>query len=382
MTDAPLAWLADNASARQSAGLRRTLRARQPHEVLIDLASNDYLGLTRHPAVVAAGVDALRVWGAGSTASRLVVGSTALHASFEAALAEFIGCQAALVFSSGYLANLGAVTALIGDGDLIVSDALSHASLVDACRLSRARVVVTPHRDVASVDTALAAGQWRRALVVTDSVFSADGDLAPLGELHRVVRRHGAVLLIDDAHATGVVGPGGRGAVAAAGLTDKPDVVITTTLSKSLGSQGGAVLGSRALIAHLVDTARAFIFDTGLTPVAVATAAAALELVVADPALAQRARDNATRLHELAAAAGFETTVPAAAVVSVVIGQPEAALASADLMAAHGLRVGCFRPPSVPAGTSRLRLTARADLTDAEMALVGTGLRAVAAAIG
>jgi len=239
-------------------------------------------------------------------------------------------------------------------------------------------VVVAPHCDVAAVDSALATGGWRRALVLTDSVFSADGDLAPLAALHDVVRRHGALLLVDDAHATGVAGPAGRGAVAAAGLTDQPDVVITTTLSKSLGSQGGAVLGSRALIDHVIDTARAFIFDTALTPVAVATAAAALQLIIADPTLPRRVCDNAQRLHQLAVAAGLESTVPAAAVVSVLIGDPDAAVAAAGVMAVYGLRVGCFRPPSVPASTSRLRLTARADLTDAEIDMAGAGLRAVA----
>lgn len=380
MTRDPLGWLSTAAAQREAAGLRRRLKPRTPSESLIDLAGNDYLGLARHPAVVQAGIDALRRWGAGATASRLVVGTTSLHAAFESQLAEFVGAPAALVFSSGYLANVGAITALAGAGDLIVSDAYSHASLVDACRLSRARVVVTPHCDVAAVDAALADGGWRRALVVTDSVFSADGDLAPLRELHAVVRRHGAVLLIDDAHALGVVGAAGRGAGADAGLTNEPDVVITTTLSKSLGSQGGAVLGTTAVREHLIDTARSFIFDTGLAPVSVATAQAALQLIVADPAMPQRSRDNAGRLSSAAAALGFGTTAPAAAVVSVLIGAPEAALAAADMMAQNGVRVGCFRPPSVPAGSSRLRLTGRADLTAADIDQATAGLRTVAAA--
>ncbi len=376
----PLGWLAGHAAAREAAGLRRRLRPRSANEPLVDLASNDYLGLARHPAVVEAGAEALRTWGAGSTASRLVVGTTDLHAELEAGLAGFVGTPAALVFSSGYLANLGAVTALVGADDLIVSDEFCHASLVDACRLSRARVVVVPHRDVELVEEALAAGGWRRALVVTDSVFSADGDLAPLRHLHAVVRRRGAVLLVDDAHALGVVGAEGRGAVHADGLAGEPDVVITTTLSKSLGSQGGAVLGSQAVVDHLIDTARTFIFDTGLAPVSVATAYEALTLIEKEPELPHRARANALALSSLAAAEGLRTSVPAAAIVSVVIGEPDAAVAAAALMAQHGVRVGCFRPPSVPAGTSRLRLTARADLTDADMRLAADGLSAVAAA--
>lgn len=374
----PLDWLRSNAAEREHAGLRRILRPRGADDSLIDLASNDYLGLARHPLVAEAGVSALRTWGAGATSSRLVVGSTSLHAAFEEKLAQFVGAPAALVFSSGYLANLGAVTALVGAGDLIVSDASCHASLVDACRLSRARVVVTPHRDVAAVDAALAAGGWRRSLVVTDSVFSADGDLAPLTELHSVVRRRGSVLLIDDAHALGVVGEGGRGAVAEAGLAAEPDVVITTTMSKSLGSQGGAVLGAQEVVDHLIDTARPFIFDTGLAPVAAATAHAALQLLIGDPTLPQRARHNASRLWEFATAAGLRTTPPAAAIVPVIIGAPDAALEATAMMTGAGVRVGCFRPPSVPAGTSRLRLTARANLTEVELEQVSIGLQAVA----
>lgn len=375
----PLGWLADHAAAREAAGLRRRLRPRPPVEPVVDLASNDYLGLARHPQVAEAGVAALRTWGAGATASRLVVGTTSLHEAFEGTLAEFVGAPAALVFSSGYLANLGAVTALVGAGDLLVSDALCHASLVDACRLSRADVVVTPHRDVAAVDAALATGGWRRALVLTDSVFSADGDLAPVADLHSVVRGHGAILLVDDAHALGVVGPAGAGAVNAAGLAGEPDVVITTTLSKSLGSQGGVVLGSRAVIDHLIDTARSFIFDTGLAPVCVATAYQALRLLLADPSLPERAHSHALALCDLAAAAGLQSPQPAAAIVSVTIGESTAAVAAAALMADNGVRVGCFRPPSVPAGTSRLRLTARADVTDGDLLLAATGLHEVAA---
>jgi 8-amino-7-oxononanoate synthase len=377
----PLGWLREHAAGRESAGLRRVLRPRQIEEPLLDLAGNDYLGLARHPLVVEAGVTALRGWGAGATSSRLVVGSTQLHAAFEQELADFVGAPAALVFSSGYLANLGAVTSLVGDGDFIVSDALCHASLVDACRLTRAHVVVTPHADVAAVDAALSSGGWRRALVLTDSVFSADGDLAPLADLHGVVRRHGAVLLVDDAHALGVVGDEGRGAAHAAGLAAAPDVVVTTTMSKSLGSQGGAVLGSVALVEHLVDTARTFIFDTGLAPSCVATAQMALRLIARDPELPRRARSHAKSLSAIARDAGLRTTPPAAAIVSVLIGEPEAAVEAAAVMARNGVRVGCFRPPSVPAGTSRLRLTARADLTDDELLRAAIGLREVASTL-
>src|SRR6266542_1658924 len=189
--NAPFGWMVDFAHARDDAGLRRRLRPRASGDPLLDLASNDYLGLARHPAVVAAAAESALVWGAGSTGSRLVTGSTQLHAELEAALAGFVGTQAALAFSSGYLANLGVIASLTGPGALIVSDALNHASIVDACRLSRARVVVTPHRDVAAVEKALADRTEERAVVVTDAVFSVDGDLAPLGAIAEAARRQG-----------------------------------------------------------------------------------------------------------------------------------------------------------------------------------------------
>ena len=233
------------------------------------------------------GVAALRTWGAGSSGSRLVTGNTELHEGFEAALAGFVGAESALVFSSGYTANLGAVVALSGPGSLLVSDALTHASLVDACRLSRARVAVTPHRDVAAVERALASRDEERAVVITDSVFSADGVLAPLRRLHDVCRRHGALLIVDEAHGLGVRGTGGRGLLEEVGLAGAPDVVMTVTMSKALGSQGGAVLGPVAVRDHLIDAARPFIFDTGLAPAAVGAAWAALRVLMAEPWRAQ-----------------------------------------------------------------------------------------------
>ena len=292
----PLAWLDEVESQRRAAGLRRSLKARTAVPHAVDLASNDYLGLARHPAVIEGGVRALRTWGAGSTGSRLVTGNTELHEELEAALAGFTGVESALVFSSGYTANLGAVTALSGPGALVVSDAGVHASLVDACRLSRARVAITPHRDVDAVEAVLAGRDVERAVVVTDSVFSTDGALAPLRRLHEVCRRHRAVLLIDEAHGLGVRGEGGRGLVHETGLAGAPDVVITTTLSKALGSQGGAVLAPQAVRDHLIDTARPFIFDTGLAPAAVGAALAALDVLIAEPGRAATVRSHARAL--------------------------------------------------------------------------------------
>jgi 8-amino-7-oxononanoate synthase len=325
--------------------------------------------------VIDGGVSALRTWGAGSSGSRLVTGDTELHEGFEAALAAFVGAESALVFSSGYTANLGAVVALSGPGSLLVSDALTHASLVDACRLSRARVAVTPHRDVAAVEQALSSRDEQRAVVITDSVFSADGDLAPLRRLHDVCRRHGALLIVDEAHGLGVRGTGGRGLLEEVGLAGAPDVVMTVTMSKALGSQGGAVLGPVAVRDHLIDAARPFIFDTGLAPAAVGAAWAALRVLIAEP---WRPRDVLRYAAELARVCDVPE-VPESAVVSVILGAPEVALAAATASLERGVRVGCFRPPTVPAGTSRLRLTARASLSPEEMALAGTVLTEVLA---
>jgi 8-amino-7-oxononanoate synthase len=362
----PLAWLDEVEQQRRQAGLRRALRPRPPVSAELDLASNDYLGLSRHPDVIAGGVQALRTWGAGATGSRLVTGDTELHQELESALADFVGAEAGLVFSSGYTANLGAVVGLSGPRSLVVSDAYSHASLVDACRLSRARVVIAPHRDVDAVDAALASRDEERAVAVTDSVFSADGTLAPLGRLHEVCRRHRALLIVDEAHGLGVRGTGGRGLLHELGLAGAPDVVLTTTLSKSLGSQGGVVLGSAAVRAHLIDAARPFIFDTGLAPAAVGAALAALRLLAA-----QTWRPGAVLRHAAILAEICGVLIrPESAVVSVVLGDPEVALTAATACLDAGVRVGCFRPPTVPAGTSRLRLTARAslDADDLELA--------------
>ncbi|MEV0105460.1 8-amino-7-oxononanoate synthase [Nocardia sp. NPDC050799] len=369
MTSDPLAWLDDNAAARTTAGLRRRLRPRPAGAPGLDLASNDYLGLARHPEVIAGAVAAVHRWGAGSTGSRLVTGTTTDHELLETELAEFTGFAAGLVFASGYAANLGAVTALAGRGSLIVSDAGCHASLVDACRLSRARVEIAPHRDIGAVRRLLATRSEERALVLTDSVFSADGDLAPLAELHRVTRAHGAVLLVDEAHGLGVRGAGGRGLVHETGLAGEPDVVVTATLSKALAAQGGVVLGAGRVRAHLIDTARTMIFDTGLAPAAVGAARAALRILRRDPGLPHRVLDRAA---EIARVAGVPT--PDSAVVPVVLGDPRVAYEAAVACREQGLEVGCFRPPSVPEGTSRLRITARADLSAADVATIGAVL--------
>lgn len=350
------------AASRAQAGLTRTLRPRAPLTDVLDLASNDYLGLVSHPQVATAASEAATRWGAGAGASRLVTGNLQLHQKLEEHLAEFARQPRALVFSSGYLANLGVVTALADQDTLVVSDAHVHASLVDGCRLARARVQVVPHSDVAAVDAALAARSEPHALVLTESVYSVLGDAAPLAALAEVTQRRGGVLVVDEAHAIGVCGGEGRGLVEAVGLAGEPDVVVTLTLSKAFGSQGGAVLAAPEVIEHLVNTARPFIYDTGLNPPAAAAALAAVQLVQEQPERVIAVRACAAAL---AAAAGVAT--PAGAVLSVPAPSPEAAVAAAADLLDHDLRVGCFRPPSVPDGISRLRLTARATLTGGEL---------------
>ncbi|MFI8241649.1 8-amino-7-oxononanoate synthase [Streptomyces sp. NPDC085866] len=359
-------WIDEQAEARRRAGLVRTLRPRPADSPLLDLASNDYLGLAHHPEVVEGAARAARTWGGGSTGSRLVTGTTELHTELERELADFCGFEAALVFSSGYAANLAAVTALGPHGSLILSDAGNHASLIDGCRLARGTTQVVGHADPEAVDKALGT-HGGEAIVVSDTVFSVDGDAAPLAALAEACREHGAGLVVDDAHGLGVLGDGGRGAPHAAGLAGAADVVVTATLSKSLGSQGGVVLGPARVIDHLVNAARTFIFDTGLAPAAAGAALAALRLLRREPARADRARAVAAELHARLTAAGLEAVRPDAAVVSVRAPSPEQAVRWAADCRTAGLAVGCFRPPSVPDGISRLRLTARADLSGAEI---------------
>lgn len=354
------------ARLRARAGLTRRLRPRGADDRVVDLAGNDYLGLSGHPTVTAAAGAALTGYGLGATGSRLVRGSTDLHAELEAELAGWLGVAGTLVFSSGYLANLGAIRALVGPRTLLVSDAHNHASLIDGCRLAGAETVVTPHADVDAVAAALAAAPGRPAVVITESIFSVDGDLAPLAELHAVARRHGALLLVDEAHAVGVVGPAGSGAVPAAGLAGAPDVVVTATLSKSLGGAGGLVAAPAELIRHLVDTGRTFIYDTALPPAVAAGVLASVRLARSGDDLRAELAVRSDRLTRRLRAAGLPVTAPAGAVVAVPAPGPEAAVEWAARCLAQGVAVACFRPPSTPDSRSRLRLTVNVAIPQAD----------------
>jgi len=368
------AWLAAQAADRAGRGLTRRL-VHADREPLLDLAGNDYLGLARDPRVVAGAVAAAESYGAGAGASRLVSGTLSIHSELEQEMAAFTGFPSALAFSTGYHANLSVVQALADSDTLIVSDAHVHASLIDACRLARATVIVTPHNDVAAVARALAGRGQRRALVLAETIYSVLGDAAPVAELAGLVAASDAVLIADEAHALGVAGPGGRGLLAAQGLAGRPDVVATGTLSKSFGSQGGLVLGLPAVREQLVNRARPFIYDTGLAPAAAGAALAALRIIETDPELAGRVCRNAAILADAVGAAA-----PAGAVLSVSMPGPREALAAVQSAAEQGLRIGCFRPPSTPDGVSRLRLTAHAHHTDEQLTLAAKVLRLVVSA--
>lgn len=355
-------WLAVRAQQRARAGLTRDLVVREPDRPVVDLAGNDYLGLARDPRVTEAAADAARAYGGGAGASRLVTGTLAVHQRLEQTLAGWMGFGAALAMSTGYHANLAAVTALTDAETLIVSDAHVHASLIDACRLSRAKVSVVAHNDVEAVTTALRERSQPRAVVVVESIYSVLGDAAPLARLAEACSAYDAVLLVDEAHALGVCDEG-RGLLHEAGLAGHDDVVATVTMSKALGSQGGAVLGTPAVRDHLVNTARPFIYDTGLAPAAAGAALAALEIVAEEPQRVASVRECA----ELLARACRVEPVPGA-VLAVPMAGPQEAVDAVALAAEKGVLIGCFRPPSTPDGLSRLRLTAHAHLDRAELA--------------
>ncbi len=369
-------WLRGQLAARDEAGLRRVLRPRGADDGVIDLAGNDYLGLSLHEEVRRAAAEAASTWGAGAGASRLVTGTLDLHAALEQELAEFTGQPAGLVFSTGYHANLSAVTALADKHALIVSDGHIHASLIDAARLARSEIRVTPHNDVPAVAEVLAearaADPERLIRGLAESIYSVLGDAAPLLELAELAGRFGAMLIVDEAHGLGVKGVGGHGLVRELGLAGLPHVMVTATLSKALGAQGGVVLGSELLVEHLVNTARPFIFDTGLAPAPAAGALAALRLHRANPGKPMVIRQ---RVESLASRLGVAP--PAGAVLSVPMPSPQAAVAAQVACADEGIRVGCFRPPSVPDGISRLRITTNAGVDEADWERAGRVLTKV-----
>jgi 8-amino-7-oxononanoate synthase len=340
---------------------------------LLSFSSNDYLGLANHPALADAAAAAAQRSGFGAGASRLVSGDLPEHRHLEAALAAFLGTPAALLFPSGYQANIGVVTALATRGDLIVSDAANHASLIDGCRLSRAEVAIFPHRDVTAARALLAqAGRHhRRRLLLTESVFSMDGDVAPLSDLAEVARSHDTALIVDEAHALGAFGPGGAGLCRAAGVV--PDVLVGT-LGKAFGAHGGFVAGTADLRAILVNRARTFIFTTAAPAPVLAAGLAALELITGPEGAARRAALH-DRIAQLRAAL---TMVPAPSpILPIILGSDRAALDAASALRSRGLFLQAIRPPTVPEGTARLRVTLSAAHRPEDIDHLATALREV-----
>lgn len=349
----------------EEAGLRRRpLRISGPQgpEVEIEgrralcLCSNNYLGLAAHPALAAAAANTGTREGSGAAASRLVTGTMDAHAEAEAAFATFSGFPAAALFSTGYAANLGSIQALVGPGDAVFSDALNHASLIDGCRLSRAKIHVYGHRDVGHLESLLREhrSRARRALVLTDSVFSMDGVLAPVAALEAVARSFDAGLLVDEAHALGVFGPGGRGVCAAQGV--QPDIIVGT-LGKSFGVAGAFVAGSEDLVSFIRNRARSFVYSTAPPPTTVRTALAALPLVQGADEARKTLLGHAARLRRGLRAHGFEVPDGESQILPVLIGENDRTMQLSAGLLARGVFVQGIRPPTVPEGTARLRLT-------------------------
>ncbi|MBN3033380.1 MAG: 8-amino-7-oxononanoate synthase [Candidatus Saganbacteria bacterium] len=350
---------------------------------LLNFCSNNYLGLANHPKVIAAAKQALDEYGAGSGASRLISGDLELHEELEAKIAACKGREAALLFPAGFMANLGAIGALAGEGDTIIIDRLDHASIIDACRLSKAKLQVYPHGDLAALEKALErSNKFNKRLIVTDSVFSMDGDLAPLPEIVELAKKYSALTMIDEAHATGVIGKTGRGAEEHFGLKGEVDIVMGT-LSKALGSLGGFVAGSSELIDFLKNKSRSFIYTTALPPAACAAALAALELIESEPKLLRNLRMNSRFLKEkveevfrppfngdLKVAATFESPI-----VPIIVGEAGKAKRLSEQLFDKGIFLSAIRPPTVPEGTARLRLTVTALHTKEDIECLASSLR-------
>ncbi|MFI4993703.1 MAG: 8-amino-7-oxononanoate synthase, partial [Solirubrobacterales bacterium] len=376
-------------------GLSRRLRlvsGPQGPTVLLDgkpvllLCSNNYLGLADHPRVCGAAAEAAKRWGVGAGASRLISGTMTVHRRLEERLAAFAGRQSCLLFGSGYLANLGVIGALAGRGDTVFSDELNHASIVDGCRLSRAEVVVYRHADVEHLLWSMRRHSGRGKthagrLIVTDSVFSMDGDVAPLAEIVELAHASGARVAVDEAHAIGTYGPGGRGVLAQEGLEGEVDAIVGT-LGKALGSYGAYVCADEEMVRYLLNTARSFIFSTAPPPPAIAGALAALELLQERPHRVERLCANARALRRALASEGFAVAEGDMHIVPLVIGDERDTLRLCQEAIEHGVFAQAIRPPTVPAGTSRLRLATMASHTATDMRMAAEVLAAAARQLG
>jgi 8-amino-7-oxononanoate synthase len=381
----PLDWIDAEIEALVEAGLYRTLRThagpqgpcvRVAGRELVNFGGNDYLGLAADSRLREAAIRAIAEQGWGASASPLVIGHGEEHQRLEHCLAEFAGTEASLLFTSGYAANVGTIVSLVGPGDTIFSDAHNHASIIDGCRLSRARVEVYPHRDWQALATMLERDTARRRLIVTESVFSMEGDLAPLVELAELAERWDAMVLVDEAHATGLFGARGRGLCEALGI-ERRVVARVGTLSKALGSSGGFVCGSQSLIAWLINRARPYVFSTAPPPAVAAAAAAALRIVLDEPWRRQRLSEASAALRIAIRNQGWEIGASASQIIPLIIGDPRRTTQLSAELAARGLFVPAMRPPSVPAGKSLLRVSLSAGHSDEMIAALVSALAAL-----
>lgn len=382
-------WIRDTLDDLRDQGLWRRLREATsppgPAMVLdgrcvIQFASNDYLSLASDPRLAEAAGRAAREWGTGSTASRLILGTSGPVAALESRLAALKGTEAALALPTGYMANLAVIASLMGPGDAVLADRLCHASVLDAVALSRARLITFRHNDVSSLREKLSAkGGYRRRLVVTESLFSMDGDLAPLPDLAAAAREHEAMFVVDEAHATGVFGPSGAGVAEEQGVAAADVTATVGTLSKALGGLGGFIAARQEVIDLVVNRGRAMIFTTGVPPTQAAVGLAALDVVREEPERRRRLLATAASLRERLAAAGLNVGASASQIVPVIVGEAERATAVSCRLWDQGLFVPAIRPPSVPRNASRLRISLQAGHTAQQVdLLVGALVAAVA----
>lgn len=372
----PFAALADELARLDGEGLRRRRRvldSPQQPRVTVDgreyvaFCSNDYLGLANHPALVAAAQEGAARHGVGAGASHLILGHSRAHHDLEEALARFVGLPRALTFSTGYMANLGVVTALVGREDAVFADRLNHASLNDACLLARADFRRYPHNDLEALGRLLRESRARRKLIVTDAVYSMDGDVAPLAALLALAERFDAWLYVDDAHGFGVLGPGGRGTLAQAGIA-APRVIYMATLGKAAGVSGAFVAGEPEMIETLVQRARTYVYTTAMPPLLAHTLLASLELIGSEEWRRDRLRSHIAALKAGLAGARWPLLPSDTAIQPILIGANDAAMAVARALEGEGLLVPAIRPPTVPAGTARLRISLSAAHTDEDVA--------------
>ena len=333
---------------------------------VLNLSSNNYLGMASHPRLKEASARATHSYGCGSGASRLICGTLELHEALEKRLAKFMKTEAALVFNSGYAANVGIISSVVGKGDVVFSDEYNHASIVDGCRLSRAEVVIFPHNDMAALEekisSSLQQNSNNRRLIVVDGIFSVDGDLAPLPELVRLADTYDGLLMVDEAHGTGTVGPEGRGALAHFSVEGKVDIIMGT-LGKALGGFGAFAAGSRDLIDYLINTSRSLIFSTALPPSVLSTALAALDVLKENPSLVAKLRENADYMREGLKKLGYDVLSSHTPILPVMIGEAALSTEFSELLLKEGILAVALRPPTVPEGTSRIRVTVMATHT-------------------